>query len=224
MYTREQWARAFLGALGNNHPTQNVVNWVVAWTRFESATGRGASYNLLNTTQREAGSTVFNSVGVQNFTSFSQGVQANAATLENGRYPALLDALRTNNESALGFGQSSPSSGVLSALNTWCGSCGYGNQFVSISGQGLTDQFPGTTGGTSIPSSSTQSSQGASSSGSPTPPDIGSSILSALGLPSPSAVASAFQSIGLFMFGGILILMGFVVLFVREESKSDNAS
>lgn len=204
-YTRQQWAVAFLNAIGNNNPSQNVIDWVVNWTRFETATGSGASYNLLNTTQPESGSTVFNSVGVQNYTSFQQGVQANASTLENGYYPSLLSALQSNNEGALGF-NGSPSQSVLSNLSTWCGGCGYGNQFASNPGQGLSDSFPGVYSGNSPTSPTTSSS-------------MGSPILGALGLPTPQSVANAFQSIGIFLFGGILILMGVIVLFVHEETK-----
>src|SRR5260370_18460200 len=80
-YTRQQWATQFLNALGNANPTQNVINWVAGWTAYETATGSGANYNLLNTTQSASGSDSFNSAGVQNYTSSQQDVSTNAQVL-----------------------------------------------------------------------------------------------------------------------------------------------
>jgi murein DD-endopeptidase MepM/ murein hydrolase activator NlpD len=149
-YTREQWAVGFLHAIGNTNPSQNTINWVVNWTQAETLTGKGASYNLLNTTQGLSGSTQFNNIGVQNYTSFAQGIQANASTIKNGLYGALYNALLTNNERALGYG-GSPSSQVMLNLSTWCGGCGYGNAFVKGGGAHLNDSFGGTPSGATNP-------------------------------------------------------------------------
>lgn len=144
-YTRQQWALAFLAALGNTHPTQPVVDWVVGWSVHETTTGQGATYNLLNTTQRAAGSTQFNGVGVQNFTSFAQGVQTNALVLHQNfvGYSSLLQALRNNDIASL----SAPAPGVQTGLKTWCGGCGYGVGFQGLGAVHRNDQFPGQASG-----------------------------------------------------------------------------
>ena len=67
---------------------------VVAWQVQESTT---AAWNPLATTRRMPGSTDFNSVGVQHFTSLRQGLEATRGTIENGmtiyRYGAIVEAL-----------------------------------------------------------------------------------------------------------------------------------
>jgi hypothetical protein len=115
-YTRAQWAADLLKAIGDSTPSHDTIYWVVGWTDFEtrSASG-GAAYNLLNTTQLMPGSWDFNRAGVQNFTSYSQGIQANAICLENGYYPTLLAALRANDLTTLG----SPPASIQSELSTW---------------------------------------------------------------------------------------------------------
>ena len=164
-YTRQQFVTDVLRGIGNNTPSGNIIGWMVAWTVAEtghpSGAYQGASYNLLNTTQPAPGTTDFNSIGVKNYTSYAQGIAATVQTLQNGYYPVLLQALQTNNQTALGFG-GSPSPGVMANLNTWCGSCGYGNAFVMNAGAFSTEVFAGTptstpvgtqTGGTPPPTS-----------------------------------------------------------------------
>ena len=150
-YTRQQFCTDVLTAIGNSAPSQQVIGWMVAWSLAETghptASYQGAAYNLLNTTQPATGATNFNSIGVKNYTSYAQGIQASAQTLQNGNYGALLAALQKNDTVALGFGAASPSSGVLANLHTWCGSCGYGNQFVTQAGQYANEQFTGTATG-----------------------------------------------------------------------------
>lgn len=75
-----------------------------------------SSFNPLATTQPAAGAGQFNSVGVRDYTSFDQGVEATAQTLMNGNYPGLLAGLQ----------QSAPpsyyTSGEAAAnLRTWQG-------------------------------------------------------------------------------------------------------
>ncbi len=127
-FTREQWAKDFLIRMGNPVPNQDVIDWVVGWSVYETNTNSGAKFNLLNTTQPMPGATDFNSVGVKNYTSYAQGIQANQITVQNGRYGYLSQALFTNNMRVL----NPPSSGVQSDLHTWCGGCGYGANFASV--------------------------------------------------------------------------------------------
>lgn len=128
-FTREQWAKDFLIRMGNPIPSQDVIDWVVGWTVYETVANSGAKYNLLNTTQNMPGATDFNSVGVKNYTSYAQGIQANQLTVQNGRYGFLSQALFTNDIKSL----NPPTAGVQSDLHTWCGGCGYG---VGFSGMG----------------------------------------------------------------------------------------
>lgn len=62
-----------------------------AWQRAE---GGSAANNPFDTTQGAAGTTNYNSVGVKNYRTSQQGVQATIQTLENGHYAAVLKALR----------------------------------------------------------------------------------------------------------------------------------
>lgn len=147
-YTREQWSRSELAALGNTNPTKNVVDFMVAWTILESIPGR-ATYNLLNTRHLAyAGnlgtSSNFNSAGVQSFTAYAYGIIANWNALNDGFYPHLLQALKLNDEIALGFTSGTPSQDILNELSTWCGGCGYGTKLLGLIGDPRTnDLFPG---------------------------------------------------------------------------------
>ena len=158
MYTRQQWAVDLLHAIGNTNPMQSVVDWVVSWTKLETKTGGGASYNLLNTTQQMPGSTNFNNlgggVGVQNYPTYSEGIAANAKVLMNGTYQGLLTALQQNDINSLGFGGGqSVSSGVQSGLNRWCSGCYTGQDIINhISASSASDPFNGTPQSTGTPS------------------------------------------------------------------------
>lgn len=93
---------------------------MIGWSIEESGhdLSHMASYNLWNTTLPLPGSTVFNFANVQNYTSYNQGVTANASTIRNGLYPSLLRALQTNDCASLGVtGVMSP--GVASDLSVW---------------------------------------------------------------------------------------------------------
>jgi surface antigen len=124
-YTRQQFCVSLLHALGNNNPTQPVVNFMIGWSLEESGHNltNAARYNLWNTTQRALGSTFFNTlspgVGVQNYVSFSQGITANASTLNNGLYPNLIRALQTNNANALGLTGGQISGAIAGDLSVW---------------------------------------------------------------------------------------------------------
>jgi hypothetical protein len=88
--TRRQFAVDLLARLGMAETTENV-RAVMAWQQAE---GTRAAFNPLATTQRSSGATDFNSVGVKNYTSYEQGLQATVTTLHNGRYDEILAALR----------------------------------------------------------------------------------------------------------------------------------
>jgi hypothetical protein len=89
-----QWARDFLTKL-NMPITSENVRAISAW---EQAEGTKASFNPLATTQSGfTGETRFNSVGVKNYATYQDGIDANAHAITNGRYTNVLDALRAGN-------------------------------------------------------------------------------------------------------------------------------
>lgn len=83
------FGQAVLNDLGDPQTSQNLL-FLQAWSQAEGGT---ASYNPFNTTQRMPGSSSYNNVGVQNYTSFDQGVAATVKTLTNGRYADILRGL-----------------------------------------------------------------------------------------------------------------------------------
>lgn len=143
-YTRQQWVTDVLKGLGNTNPSQALVNWVIGWTNYETAVGQSAAYNLLNTTQKATGATDYNSVGVKNYTSYSQGIQATVQTLSNGLYPQLLNDLKTGNINDL---ISSPL--VTHEIGIW-GTGKSGARIAQASNHGAQDVFSGVSTGTPI--------------------------------------------------------------------------
>ncbi len=114
------WARDFLTKLGMPITSENVK----AITAWEQAEGTKASFNPLATTQSGfAGETKFNSVGVKNYATYQNGIDANVHALTNGRYTNILAALQAGN-SATAVAQAIQSSpwgtggGVLRVLKS----------------------------------------------------------------------------------------------------------
>ena len=87
--TRTQFAHDVLQSLGAPQTAENV-RAIVAWAQAE---GTAASFNPLATTENAPGATSFNRVGVKNYPTYAEGVQATVATLTNGRYANILAAL-----------------------------------------------------------------------------------------------------------------------------------
>jgi hypothetical protein len=89
-----EWAKAFLKVMGAPTCRSNLVV-TIAWQAQE---GTQAAWNPLATTHRMDGSTDFNSVGVQNFRTLAQGLQASKETIENGwdvyGYGAIIRSMR----------------------------------------------------------------------------------------------------------------------------------
>jgi hypothetical protein len=87
-----------------------------------------AAWNPLATTHRMPGSTSFNSVGVQNFVSLAQGLQATEETIEHGwsvyGYGAIVSSLRAC-ASALATAHAI-------AASSWCPGCLGGNYVVGV--------------------------------------------------------------------------------------------
>lgn len=89
-------AASILRALGYSlHPVS--VNLLVAWMRCEKPPGDTAWQwnNPLNTTLPWPGARDANYAGVKEYPSREDGILATVATMRNGLYPTLLEALRT---------------------------------------------------------------------------------------------------------------------------------
>lgn len=110
--TPQSWAESFLNAIGA--PVNNAnVNSVVSWEAIEGGNWHNtARFNPLNTTQPEQGSVAINSVGVQSYDTWSEGLSATVATIENGSYSDVLSSLRAGKGL---FG------GTFSGLSAWSG-------------------------------------------------------------------------------------------------------
>jgi pyruvate/2-oxoglutarate dehydrogenase complex dihydrolipoamide acyltransferase (E2) component len=95
--TRQGFAVALLNALGAPVTSQNLL----AIESWEVAEGGGfggrTAFNPLNTTLPMPGSHPVTIVGVQAYTSATQGLQATVNTLRSGRYSGIVGALRAGN-------------------------------------------------------------------------------------------------------------------------------
>ena len=113
-----QWAQLFLATIGAP-PCQNNLITVVAW---ETAESTDAAWNPLATTLPVPGATGFNSVGVKDYASLVQGLEATRDTLLNGAdsygYGSILAAL----------GQCADPVTTASYVNAsaWCRGCAGG--------------------------------------------------------------------------------------------------
>jgi hypothetical protein len=87
---RTQWATDLLNRLGLPVTSENVKA-LAAWAQAE---GTKAANNPLATTQSMPGASSFNGVGVRNYGSYADGIEATAKTLTNGHYANILAALR----------------------------------------------------------------------------------------------------------------------------------
>jgi hypothetical protein len=89
-----QWGRDFLTKLGMPVTSENM-RLMKAWQQAE---GTAARFNPLATTQSGfAGETRFNSVGVKNYTSYEDGLNANVKVITNGLYKNILAGLQAGN-------------------------------------------------------------------------------------------------------------------------------
>lgn len=105
--TRHVWTRDLLTMLGAPGSLENAVA-IIAQCQAE---GGSARFNPLNCTVKAPGSTDYNSVGVQNFTSYQQGLTVTKGMLEQANMHALLAALR--------LGTSAPSYWAGLATSPW---------------------------------------------------------------------------------------------------------
>ena len=118
------WADLLLRIFGAPTCRENRVV-MVAWQVQEFTQ---AAWNPLATTHRMTGSTDFNGVGVQNFVSLEQGLEATKETIQNGwdayGYGAIVASLRRCD------GASTTASRI--AASSWCAGCVDGNYVVGL--------------------------------------------------------------------------------------------
>jgi len=84
------WRERILAGVGVQATPENL-RFFDAWARAE---GGGATNNPFNTTQTMPNATAYNSVGVRNYGTAAQGIDATVDTLTNGRYGNIIGALR----------------------------------------------------------------------------------------------------------------------------------
>jgi peptidoglycan hydrolase CwlO-like protein len=119
-----RWAELLLSRLGAPICQDNLIV-VVAW---ESAEGTAAAYNPLATTHDYPGATDFNSVGVKNYPSLGDGIQATIETLTLGSptygYGSVLASLAA----------CAPAESTAAAINAsaWCRGCAGGLYVLNV--------------------------------------------------------------------------------------------
>jgi hypothetical protein len=122
--TYEAWANGFLDRLDAPRCDENLLI-VVAWETSEST---AAAFNPLATTHAMEGATDMNSVGVKNYVSLDQGLDASRDTLTGGAeslgYGAIVDSLRA----------CSPAENTAAAINAsaWCRGCTEGMYLTGL--------------------------------------------------------------------------------------------
>jgi hypothetical protein len=92
--TRTAWAADLLQRVDAPVTTANLTA-IVAWEQAEGGHFvNDARFNPLNTTYDRPGDSTINSVGVRAYRNYESGMRATIFTLQNGRYSAILRALR----------------------------------------------------------------------------------------------------------------------------------
>jgi len=111
-----QWEQGFLTAIAAPVTTANV-KFLRLWAKLEGV--KSSAKNPLATTQDAKGATNYNSVGVKNYPDLQTSVAATAATIKNGRYPAILSALRSGDPSKYLKQDHNAQKNALSEASTW---------------------------------------------------------------------------------------------------------
>jgi hypothetical protein len=118
------WATSFLKVMGAPRCHSNVVV-TIAWQAQE---GTQADWNPLATTHPMDGSTDFNSVGVQNYGSLEQGLQATRETIEHGwdiyGYGAVIRSMKDCADPL--------DTAATIAASRWCARCAGGQYVIGI--------------------------------------------------------------------------------------------
>ena len=122
--TWPQWGALLLDRLHAPRCANNIIA-IVAWTSQE---GTSAGWNPLATTYDMPGASSFNSVGVRNYGSLEQGLDATVATLQKGLdahgYRAIVEDLRLCADPVV----------TATAINAsdWCHGCAGGAYVLGV--------------------------------------------------------------------------------------------
>jgi hypothetical protein len=96
--TPTDFANAFLNAIPEPDTADNVEA-IIGWEEREGGNWHNAAmFNPLNTTRVYDGSTSINSVGVESYSSWDDGVTATVQTITNGFYSGILAAFAAGND------------------------------------------------------------------------------------------------------------------------------
>ena len=90
--TDDEFYKQVLSCVGAE-PTKDNMTFMYAWRQAE---GGKATNNPFNTTQKMPDATNYNSVGVKNYKSSDDGIQATCKTLNNGRYNDIVTGLKND--------------------------------------------------------------------------------------------------------------------------------
>jgi hypothetical protein len=119
-----QWARALLTEIGAPDCAENRV-LVIAWQAQESTEAR---FNPLATSHDMVGATDFNAVGVKNYRSVGQGLDATRETLEGGSssygYEEILSSLRACSDAE--------ATAWFVNASAWCRGCTGGGYLTAL--------------------------------------------------------------------------------------------
>lgn len=148
---RRSYVIAVLSQLGNFSPSQNTINFVLAWGAHESGNGAlGCNYNLLNVAGHNPGEPgacgACNSIPVNHYCSLTDGIRATALRLQSGLYSSVAHALATNDENNLGFHGHPIATNIAGDLSVWVSGrrnpidWAYVNAILLIAGQPITGQ------------------------------------------------------------------------------------
>lgn len=199
---KQAWAEEFLKTLGNPNPDPLVIKFVWAWEILESGPGPvvAADHNPLNTTQAWPGATNFNAVGVKNYASYQDGLNATATVLKNSLYPSLLHALQTNDTLNLGMSSAPMAPNIIGDLSVWStgvrvpANSAYAQHIASLAGQ------------SNLPAGG---NIGQVQAGGPSASDVLSSL-------NTLTSASTWIRVGLFLLAVVAILIGGYILLKPE--------
>lgn len=134
------WQTDLLGKIGAPATQQNV-DFLSEWSQYEGVNGN--ANNWLASTQSSPGCTpTYNSAGVQECATLTDGVDMLAATMQNGYYGSIVAGLKTGDA----YNAVSPT--MLSQINTW-GTHGFSNALAKKIGYtpGGSENAPPTVGG-----------------------------------------------------------------------------
>ena len=105
----ESFYEEILDCIGAPNTGENKL-FFYAWRQAE---GAKAKFNPFNTTQPFGDDTKYNSVGVRNYETEEDGINATCKTLKNGHYPCIVDGLKSD------IGAKNIAEKCLSNLKTW---------------------------------------------------------------------------------------------------------